>query len=448
MLFALIAIALVFLGGCANPPLSVYRGPAPVLERFAVEYALNEGGVLKFRLEDPKLVMDRDGERRWAYALVNDQGEGFVVIYYLDASLRVVRVDAPCIDRDDRGVCQFYRVDWRYQGLLPPVGIGLLWHLGRGSAVDYSFWNMAHSIVPTVTQDGDVVDVSLSDYGARAYSVLELNGRFRFRSGQVTPFEFVLPRHPDVPWLAGYRVSYEALGSMSREADVWPKSIEFPAPAPRQGLMFPGEERDDFGVGVSHRGAVEGFLRSNDEARASAERGCIVNYNLGFPSRPSSGLLPTTETETNFRTSIVDEGKEEAVRWTFTRRRTVLEETYSGKSDDTFDVPGGCAAVNRSPWPSVNSAQFLDAAKTVPISHQGKMNFVYGRSPPRLVPFPPETGWDKFYLQYIPAYVDLNSSFALIIPYTIEMNANLGWFEQVKVHPADVARMDEGQVQR
>lgn len=438
------AILLVILAGCLDSSDAGLAGPAPLLELVKAKYVLADGKSFQMSLTEPVRILDRDGEHRLAYPLVekHDSFPDQPIIYYLDDSLHVVRVDSPCINKV-QGVCQYHHVNWQFQGVLPPLGAGLLWHLQGGAAVSYSVWNEAHVTVPSVVRSNGQVRVTIADYSSRVPSntsgLLSANGFYAFDEGDLLPSSFAVGAGSDRR--VGARLSHERLGPLP-PAEGWPRIATPPSPRPREGRMFPGEVRDDFGLGVPHLEALEWLLNTSAKAREMLDGGgCVVGFTAAPKEDPPATNDLLKQDSIRFRIEIVDVvGR--ATMWQFHRDTSVLETKYAMDDEDAIRWKAGCVEVRRSPQPIVSSTEFFGTSTRVLVSHTGRVSFTFGVAPSSAPVWLPENGWDQYLRQYRPAFVDPAEAVVTYSPYTIMMNANQGWWAWWSVHSDDVKKMD------
>lgn len=404
---------------------------APLLQRTIADYRMADGKVIRVALEGPTRITDRDGERRLAYPLVfADPSEPNPpqLVYYLDTSLHVVRSDLPC--QKVQGVCQYYTVDWLSQGVLPRWGIGLLWFLHREPTIFYGTWNEPNSTTPQVKFVNDEILVSVADYWGR--------GSYVFRHGELFPLRFVhtWPSNRDSAE-EGERTAYERIEPLA-PADEWPKAVGFPEPLTRTGVMFPGEDRDDFGNGHPHREALDWLLNSSSEARSTLDRGgCVVRFMATPAPNPPDSLDPFQRDQMTFGVTIVGSDRK-ATDWTFERSDSKLGSSYSTPEGDRRDWTQTCDQANTSPWPKLSSTEFFELTKRIPVSQVERPWFIWGRGRASAA----ESGLDSYLMQYRPAFSAGGEGVASFTPYTVSISANHAWWWSMMIHPDDVKRMD------
>ena len=387
-------------------------------------------------LSPAELVRDRDWTLRPAFPLrvtLSDQARD-TIVYYLDGSFRAVRRDFPCLN-EVQGECRYHSADWSIRGAFPPLGVLALAPLALDSGpAYYETWLTPAGLETSMAAKGSVKTLSIS----RGYSVedflLDPNGTYTFHQDELAPTDVSK---------ADSNQHFRRIAYQKRERlDLIPPWPTNPGPAakaaPPDALLFPGERADDYGLGYTHREALEWLLHNSAEAgRIKEGGGCLVAFSNGPSFDPPAGPEPLQEERVRFVATMLETqgtGKE----FQFSMRKNVVGKQFAVDQENDATWGGECAEVGRSPWPAWASSDFFAAVDRVPVSHSGRPQFSVSVKPWPTNSWGAREGWHTYAMNFRPAFVPPDASFAAFLNYQVIVNANNGWAIYMNLHPRDV----------
>lgn len=410
------------LSGCANPALQDHP---PALHAFRAQMTQG-GGFFTLELRAAEQITDRNGESRLAYPLIETRKAISLtsITYYLDSTLHVVALDRRCFDGGDD--CQKHvRRDWSVQGDLPPFGVafpkiiqedGNLTYLAARTASTVSFqWSD--------TVAGHVLKV---DSGRQFPGLLDT---------QRGPFLYGQNRWvPDAPNVTVEK--YVDDGAISGAA-AWPMVAPHLGAQPWKGLLFPGEDQDDFGVGFTPREFLDAVVdfRANHGA-SFGHSDCFLFFQLD--------VIPATPDPLSSRparkgvVSFLSGQEHEFLTYAVTGTSDLLgRKQFTVTLDRTAPSLRNCAEPMSSPWPSLTSEDFLRRARLYGADTSHPTSFWVQAYAPSRIPWQPELGWQFYHLDYEPPYARFSGA-ATYAPYGLSMDANTGWTNVVDTNPETV----------
>ncbi len=446
--------ALVFvlmIGGCiasqGAPPFFDAQRPL-VGFRAIFEEAGADGTTTQWRLtfDAPRSILDRDGHFRLAYPLSVSNPTNppdFKLTYWLDEDLRVVRVDSQGTEtcmHGQSGVCPRATVSWFTQGELAPWGLGLLRIMEIQGNLSHSSWTRTIEAEPDITFEGGLILVELID--SRISTVRQ--GRFTYDQGALLPTRIHREEADREPYDAAL-ISFEPNDDLPA-AESWPKSVERAPEVERAGEMFPGEQTSQFDLGFTPREALDWLLENVEPAnQAMQDGGCVLGYRVtprDDPPDPNS-VIPQTAAVVDIQ--IKDrEGK--AWEWTLARQSGVFGGSFQLTATKPYEfAKASCTATRESPWPRIESSDFLDRAGDIQVSSSGRPHFwwltgTFDEGPSGV---PPSSGWHQYVLQYRPDYIESTDAGTVSYQvFAVGLEAHHGWWTSFSLHPRDLEALD------
>ncbi|MEK6975557.1 MAG: hypothetical protein AABY18_04350 [Candidatus Thermoplasmatota archaeon] len=367
-------------------------------------------------------VMDRDGILRTAYALreTYDTDPHYNNrVMYLDRDLRLVREDRLC---ESRNQCDRARASWTDQGRLPDLGYGLRTQSITDRALQTVAGDQEVQLPVTVSNRADKTIVTVTTPPGSGFPNQQIHAYSHHRFMPDSTLYMIDGREI----LYEYR-NYASHGLVA-DADVWPKSLGPPMPAPWQGPLFPGAEIDNFGVGMSHLAILQELQNQSVEAADRLAHGCVVDYQIE-PARPAMPSILPNLMETNRGTATIaianDAG--EARAWTM----QILQDA-SGRiraepeaSSSPATAIAGCAQLKSSPWPTMSVTQFMDRVNDLQLDVGRVLFFEYslGAASQQVVK-PANLGVHNYEVHFVPSSVNENAAANSYDSFAVGMAAN------------------------
>lgn len=349
------------LSGCIDdgpPSVEAFSTQAP--RAFSAVVTTIDGSTSGYaNLSGPVKIINRAGNEVDAYlyetAWARDGGFGYRQ-HYLDGDLRRIVSVYGCgfIPVD----CETWRQwDWEGEGRLPPDGL--------------AYPNLVAAGDLTSRAVGKEISIPWRDeVDNKVRLVLHVDPRwphedpvaYRYVQGRL------LPDGPD------FQVDeYEDRGPLP-EIDAQALPREPLPPLPWEGIMFPGENEDPFGVGATHR-EIATFAFPDV---ADGNNTCVESYELQ-PNRggePSNDLLPVSLPSSG--QDVTANARVRAVSGTNVTEKhvTVLRNTLNGSvsmtgsSGATGHASLSCLEMSRSPWPQTSMETGMRVASDVVGSDQ------------------------------------------------------------------------------
>lgn len=426
-LWAILAALLsISVAGCLSENLEddvrEFRLSSDGIHSFSALLRDSEGFEKEIRLTQTASIMDKDGTFRTAYQVrvIPRYAAESEIVYYLDASLHVARLDRLC--SDGRADCMNYsRYEWWQQGDLPPYGIGWLHIL----ATDDELWTFEPRMrvsIPTVldTRDGSVV-MEINPPASLGNSTFPV--RLVYRPGSLAPKEF-----------DGWQVVDYQQGPSLGLVDFWPFRSPQLKPETWRGDLFPGSETDDLDVGTSHEEWLLHLrLLSNEADNVLRGGGCVVSYTILKDFNTAETVLdPSPQPQAFFIIRSAQEAM--AYEYTVSSQADFLgRRTFMLEDGREYPASIPCDETRSSPWPSISVSDFLAvSARRMPEvwgiqAFSQTMGFV-----PALGDRPAENSWHVWVAEYLPFDPRVVSSQSA---YAVYLDPNTGWLEAVQREP-------------
>jgi hypothetical protein len=341
MLKNIFLVLIVLTAACAGPaeerepdgpPQVVQAQPMYPSRAFTAEYGIPEKPQDRFTL---KLVMtqiaDRELRPRPVYTAtmelpgpVSPGGPNLSARYHHDASWRVVRAD---------WIPDEASPSWEWQGHVSPFGFGLA-DLSDNATMEVNVGTRSGTLYFNTSETAEGILVELNQRSNLWWSIFDA---WLFEKGGVVPLAMHAGADSDV-W---YHRTSLVWGDGLNAIEAWPTLWPLHQASMQGNLMFPGEDRDWFGDGVTPRQVLYELVK-HGTAKGMLSNGCVVRFGHEGVGKSGYDLHPLLQIRTH-EFDIWIETSDSARNWTVWYERSYggLERWDTYGSQDQSPT-GGC----------------------------------------------------------------------------------------------------------